>query len=123
MPAWWTARWMLPARSMPPWSWPGSGATSVPDLAPIRLGDSDLWVAPGADDATGPDEIIPGWGNTMRDGLGVRAERGGVEIALTGGVLIDPVLGVRRTSIGIAGGRIVAVGRAGNPDTIDGVEV
>ena len=33
----------------------------------------------------------------MRDGLGVRAERGGVELAIVGGLLLDPVLGVRRT--------------------------
>jgi urease subunit alpha len=59
----------------------------------------------------------------MRDGLGVRAERGGVELAITGGLLFDPVLGIRETSIGIADGRVTAVGRAGNPDTMDGVEV
>ena len=61
----------------------------------MRLGDSDLWVAPERDDVSGPDEIVPGWGNTMRDGLGVRAERGGVEIAVVGGLVLDPVLGVR----------------------------
>jgi urease subunit alpha len=59
----------------------------------------------------------------MRDGLGVRAERGGVEIAITGGLLIDPLLGVRRASIGVAGGRVVAIGRAGNPDTMDGIDI
>ena len=59
----------------------------------------------------------------MRDGLGVRAERGGVEIAIVGGLVVDPILGVRYTSVGIAGGRIVALGRAGNPDTMDGIDV
>ena len=59
----------------------------------------------------------------MRDGLGVRAERGGVELAIVGGLLFDPVLGVRETSIGIADGRVAAIGRAGNPDTMDGVDV
>jgi urease subunit alpha len=57
----------------------------VPDPGAVRLGDSDLWVAPESDDVSGPDEIIAGWGNTMRDGLGVRAERGGVEVAVVGG--------------------------------------
>ncbi len=85
----------------------------------IRLADSDLWVEPGGE----PDGIVAGWGGTMRDGLGVRAERGGVDIAITGGVLLDPVLGVRHASVGIAGGRVVAVGRAGNPDTMDGIDV
>jgi urease subunit alpha len=94
----------------------------VPDER-VRLGDSSLVVEPERDDAGGADEIVSGWGGTMRDGLGVRAERGGVELAVVGGLLLDPLLGVRRTSLGIAGGRIVAVGRAGNPDTMDGVEV
>lgn len=94
----------------------------MPD-APVRLGDSSLHVEPAVDDAGGPDAIRPGFGGTMRDGLGVLAGRGGVELAIIGGLLLDPVLGVRRTSIGISGGRVVAVGRAGNPDTMDGIEV
>jgi urease subunit alpha len=92
----------------------------VPEVA---LGDSGLTLVPEADEAGGPDRILAAWGNTMRDGLGVRAERGGVELAITGGVLFDPVLGIRETSIGIADGRVIATGRAGNPDTMDGVEV
>ncbi len=85
----------------------------------VRLGDTQLWLEPeGA-----PEEVLPGFGGTMRDGLAVRAERGGVDCAITGGVVFDPVLGVRRASIGIRGGRVVAVGRAGNPDTMDGIDV
>jgi urease subunit alpha len=95
----------------------------VPRPAAVRLADSDLWLVPERDDCGGPDRILPGFGNTMRDGLGVRAERGGVEIAIVGGLVADPVLGIRCTSLGISGGRIVAIGRAGNPDTMDGIEV
>jgi len=93
--------------------------------APERaaLGDGDLWVTPERDDAGGPEEIVPGWGGTHRDGLGVRAERGGVDIAVVGGLLLDPAIGVRRTSIGIRGGRVCAIGRAGNPDTMAGIDV
>lgn len=92
-------------------------------LAPVRLGDSDLHVVAEVDEAGGPDAILPGFGGTLRDGLGVRAGRGGVELAIVGGLVLDPVLGVRRTSIGICGGRIVSVGRAGNPDTMDDISV
>ena len=95
----------------------------MPESTSVRLGDSDLWVEPERDDVSGPDEIIPGWGNTLRDGLGVRAERGGVQVAVTGALLLDPVLGVRATSIGIRDGLVVALGRAGNPDTMDGIDV
>jgi urease subunit alpha len=94
----------------------------VPEPDPIRLGDSDLFVAPEAGHEV-PDEILPGWGGTMRDGLGARADRGGVEIAVVGGLVLDPVLGVRHASIGIGEGRVVALGRAGNPDTMDAIEV
>ncbi len=80
-------------------------------------------MTPDRDDVSGPDEIVPGWGGNHRDGLGVRAERGGVDIAVVGGLVLDPLLGVRRTSIGIRAGRVCAVGRAGNPDTMDGIGV
>lgn len=89
----------------------------------VRLADTALAVVPERDDAGGPDALVPGFGNTMRDGLGVHAERGGVDVAVTGGLVLDPVLGVRRASLGITGGRVASVGRAGNPDTMDGVDV
>src|SRR5688572_2285174 len=116
-----TARSTPRGRWRPRWRWPASGDTAVPDG--VRLADSDLWLVPEADEAGGPDRILPGFGNTMRDGLGVRAERGGVELAIVGGLVADPVLGVKYTSFGVRDGRIVAIGRAGNPDTMDGVEV
>jgi urease subunit alpha len=98
----------------------------VPELwpaAPVRLGDTTLEVVAERDDVHGPDQLVPGFGNTMRDGLGVRAERGGVDTAIVGGLILDPILGVRYASIGVTGGRIVSIGRAGNPDTMDGVDV
>jgi urease subunit alpha len=89
----------------------------------VRLGDTDLHVLAERDDVHGPDQLVPGFGNTMRDGLGVRATRGGVDTAIVGGLILDPILGVRYASIGVTGGRVVSVGRAGNPDTMDGVDV
>jgi urease subunit alpha len=91
----------------------------VPDIR-VALGDSGLEVEAERDDATG---IAAGMGGTMRDGLAVRSQRGGVALAITDVLLLDPVLGVRRTSIGVTGGRVVAVGRAGNPDTMDAIDV
>ena len=90
---------------------------------PVRLGDTDLHVVAERDDVHGPNQLVPGFGNTMRDGLGVRAARGGVDTAIVGGLILDPILGVRYASIGVTDGRIVSVGRAGNPDTMDGVDV
>ena len=71
----------------------------------VRLGDTGLAVELERDDATG---IAAGMGGTMRDGLAVRAERGGVGLAITDVLLLDPVLGVRRTSIGVTNGRITS---------------
>ncbi|HEX5923806.1 MAG TPA: urease subunit alpha [Baekduia sp.] len=111
------------------------------DHHPVRLGDTSLHVLPERDDVHGPDQLVPGFGNTMRDGLGVRADlgerpagvarssgagladRGGVDTAIVGALILDPILGVRYASIGVAGGRVISVGRAGNPDTMDGIDV
>ncbi|MDX6536988.1 MAG: urease subunit alpha [Gaiellales bacterium] len=86
----------------------------------VALADTGLEVEAERDDATG---IAAGMGGTMRDGLAVRAERGGIALAITDVLLLDPVLGARRTSIGVAEGRVAAIGRAGNPDTMDAIEV
>ena len=117
--AWSTERSTSRARASVRWSWRASGAISVPDPR-VRLGDTGLAVEVERDDATG---IATGMGGTLRDGLAVRAERGGVGLAITDVLLLDPVLGVRRTSIGVTDGRITAVGRAGNPDTMDAIDV
>ncbi|MDX6713938.1 MAG: urease subunit alpha, partial [Baekduia sp.] len=95
----------------------------MPDATPVRLGDTTLEVVAERDDVHGPDQLVPGFGNTLRDGLGVRAQRGGVDVAIIGGLLLDPILGVRYASIGVREGRVVAVGRAGNPDTMDDIDV
>jgi len=89
----------------------------------VRLGDTTLELIAERDDVHGPDQLVPGFGNTMRDGLGVRADRGGVDVAIIGGLIVDPLLGVRYASIGVTDGRITAIGRAGNPDTMDGIDV
>src|SRR4051812_18467237 len=97
------------ARSNAPWSWRASGGTSVPETRRahrVALADTGLEVEAERDDATG---IAAGMGGTMRDGLAVRAERGGIALAITDVLLLDPVLGVRRTSIGVADGRVVGI--------------
>ncbi len=90
---------------------------------PVRLADTCLALVAERDEVHGPDQLVPGFGNTMRDGIGVRCGRGGVDVAITGGLIVDPLLGVRYASIGVTDGRITAVGRAGNPDTMDGIDV
>lgn len=88
----------------------------------LPLADTGLSItAPPADD----DRLLMGFGRNGRDGLGLRAVTAAqsCDVVVTDVLLLDPVLGIRRTSIGIRQGRITAVGPAGNPDTTDGIVV
>lgn len=90
----------------------------------VRLGDTDLWIEVEAD-LTGPpgDEAMFGGGKTIREsmaqGLCTRAE-GAPDLVVTGAVVLDHDR-VIKADIGIRDGRIVAIGKAGNPDIVDGV--
>ena len=91
----------------------------------VRLGDTGLVVEVEAHDQPDRDEFLLGFAKTGRDGIALRAvtSHESVDAVVTNVLVLDPVLGVRTTSIGIRGGRIAAVGRAGNPDTTAGIEV
>ncbi|GAA2814846.1 urease subunit alpha [Kitasatospora paracochleata] len=91
----------------------------------IRLGDSGLVVRVESDSQEPGNEFLVGFGKTARDGLHLKAAavRDTCDLVVSNVVVIDAVQGIRKTSIGIREGRITAIGRAGNPDTMDGVEV
>jgi urease subunit alpha len=91
----------------------------------VRLGDTGLTLEVTADDRLPGDELLLGFAKTGRDGIGLQAVRTdeSCDVVITNVLLVDAVLGVRVTSIGIRAGRIVALGRSGNPDTTDGIEV
>lgn len=92
----------------------------------VALADTGLVVEVTRDDrGTDGDEILLGFGKTGRDGIGLRSvrTRESCDLAITNVLLIDPVLGIRATTIGIREGTICAIGKAGNPDTMDGVDV
>jgi urease subunit alpha len=89
----------------------------------VRLGDTSLVIEVEADDQERGNEVLGGFAKTARDGLMAQATLDAVEIAVTQVLVVDAILGVRKTAIGITDGRIVAIGRAGNPDIMDGVDV
>ncbi|MFI8278803.1 urease subunit alpha [Streptomyces sp. NPDC085929] len=91
----------------------------------VRLGDSGLIVRVESDSQQPGDEFLAGFGKTARDGLHLKAAavRETCDLVISNVLVIDAVLGIRKTSIGIREGRIASIGRAGNPDTLDGVEV
>jgi urease subunit alpha len=92
----------------------------------VQLGDTDLWVRVEEDHIAFGDEPIWGYAKNFRsrmaqfDWAGSKSE---LDMLLAGVVVIDARLGVLKTSVGIKDGRIVGVGRAGNPDITDGVEL
>lgn len=93
----------------------------------IRLADTDLLVEIEEDRSGGPglagDEAVFGGGKVIRESMGqartTRAE-GAPDTVATGAVIIDH-WGVGKADIGIRDGRITGIGKAGNPDTMDGV--
>ncbi len=97
----------------------------------VALGDTGLVVRVEAAGAVGrpePDDgyrLLTGFAKTARDGIGLRAvgTRESCDVVITNALILDVTLGVRTARIGIREGRISAVGRAGNPDTTDGVDV
>lgn len=92
----------------------------------VRLGDTGLEVEVESDDTSYGDEILCGCGKTMRDGMLATSRPAAdsrLDVLISNVVVIDPVLGVRKTNIGIKDGKIAGVGRAGNPDVVDDVEL
>ena len=89
----------------------------------VRLGDTDLWVEVEEDRTIGGDEAIFGGGKSIRESmLQSRHSRseGALDTVITNVVVLDH-WGVTKTDVGLRGGRIVALGRAGNPEIVDDV--
>ncbi|MBI1324413.1 urease subunit alpha [bacterium] len=91
----------------------------------IRLGNTDLYVEIEKDLRTYGDELVYGGGKTLRDGMGsdnnLTQEAGCLDLVITNVTILDPILGVVKADVGIRNGRIVGIGKAGNPSTMEGV--
>src|SRR5215217_5336936 len=90
----------------------------------VRLGDTDLVIEIEKDFTVYGDENKFGGGKTVRDGMTQSAtatrEEGVLDFVIIGAIVIDH-WGIVKGDIGIKDGRIVGIGKAGNPDTMDGV--
>src|SRR5579871_3851673 len=94
----------------------------------VRLADSDLIIEIEKDFTVYGDEITFGGGKVIRDGMGqnstlsrANSSSGVLDLVITNAIIIDH-WGIVKGDIGIKDGRIVKVGKAGNPDTMDGVD-
>jgi urease subunit alpha len=93
----------------------------------VRLADTDLFIEVTEDRTRGPqgaDEVVFGGGKVIRESMGqgmaTRAE-GAPDLVITGALILDH-WGVVKADVGVRDGRISAIGKAGNPDTMDGVD-
>jgi urease subunit alpha len=91
----------------------------------VRLGDTRLVVQIEYDAQRRGDEFLAGFGKTARDGLLLKAAavRETCDLVISNVVIIDAMQRIGKASIGIRSGRICGIGRAGNPDMLDDVDV
>jgi urease subunit alpha len=92
----------------------------------VRLGDTGLFVEIERDLRGAPgDEIVFGGGKSLREGMGMdnrlTYKDGPPDLVITNVTIIDAVLGVVKADVGIRDGRISAIGKSGNPQTMDGI--
>ena len=90
----------------------------------IRLGDTELFIEIEKDFTVYGDEAKFGGGKTIRDGMAQSAtamrNEGVADLVLTSVMIIDHS-GIVKADIAIRDGKIIGIGKAGNPDTMDGV--
>ena len=68
-------------------------------------------------------KIVFGGGKSARDGMGQASgvtSKNSLDLVITNAIIMDPVLGIIKADIGIKDGLIVGIGKAGNPNVMDG---
>ncbi|OWV79364.1 urease subunit alpha [Rhizobium sp. R635] len=91
----------------------------------VRLADTELFIEIEKDFTTYGEEVKFGGGKVIRDGMGqsqVTRADGAVDTVITNAVIVDHS-GIYKADIGLKNGRIVAIGKAGNPDMQPGVNI
>ncbi len=89
----------------------------------VRLGDTDLWIEVEQDWVIGGEEAVFGGGKSIRESMAQSTRtsaEGALDTVITNALVLDH-WGIVRADVGVRDGRIVALGRAGNPDIADGV--
>jgi len=91
----------------------------------VRLADTELFIEVEEDRTTYGEEIKFGGGKVIRDGMGQSQSsraQGAVDTIITNALIVDH-WGIIKADIGIRGGRIVGIGKGGNPDTQPDVDI
>jgi urease subunit alpha len=91
----------------------------------VRLADTELFIEVEKDLTTYGEEVKFGGGKVIRDGMGqsqVTRAGGAVDTVITNALIVDHT-GIYKADVGLKDGRIVAIGKAGNPDTQPNVDI
>ncbi|HXV45764.1 MAG TPA: urease subunit alpha [Nitrososphaera sp.] len=91
-----------------------------------RLADTDLVIEIEKDLLRYGDELVFGGGKSVRDGMGQASgvtSKTALDLVITNTIVMDPVLGIIKADIGVKNGLIAGVGKAGNPNVMDGVNM
>ena len=90
----------------------------------VRLADTDLHLRVEEDRQAPGDEPVWGYAKNLRTRMAQgTAGPSELDAVVAGALVVDPIVGVVKADIGIKDGRIVGVGRAGNPDISDGIDL
>ncbi|KXU34883.1 urease subunit alpha [Cephaloticoccus capnophilus] len=90
----------------------------------VRLADTELWIEVEKDYTIYGEEVKFGGGKVIRDGMG-QSQRVAAEVAdtvITNALIVDH-WGIVKADVGLKGGRVSAIGKAGNPDIQPGVDI
>ena len=90
----------------------------------VRLADTALWIEVEKDYTLYGEEVKFGGGKVIRDGMGQSQEPSGfaVDTVISNALIVDH-WGIVKADIGLSGGRIAGIGKAGNPDVQPGVTI
>ena len=90
----------------------------------VRLGDTELWIEVEQDKTVYGEEVKFGGGKVIRDGMGQsqRTSQEAVDVVITNALILDH-WGIVKADISIKAGRIIGIGKAGNPDIQPGIDI
>jgi urease subunit alpha len=91
----------------------------------VRLADTELFIEVEKDLTVYGEEVKFGGGKVIRDGMGqsqLSCAQGAMDTVITNALILDHT-GIYKADVGLLGGRIAGIGKAGNPDTQPGVTI
>ncbi|MBI5901616.1 MAG: urease subunit alpha [Rhodocyclales bacterium] len=91
----------------------------------VRLADTELWIEVEKDYTIHGEEVKFGGGKVIRDGMGQgqKLAKDVADTVITNALIVDAVQGIVKADVGLKGGMILAIGKAGNPDVQPGVTI